>query len=157
MDAAARGRAAGVCAGLTVGLCLTVLPSVLSGPFVGSFLGLGCLLVVTGGVGYVSGSWALSVGGFLLLFLSAFPLSPFIGGCLGCACDIPENYVYWKHIRIDFSVASPAGLGPAARITADPANCICGCPYYYLPLVPLFGGYVLVLLAVLDIDLRSLT
>ncbi len=130
---------------------------VLSGliPFIGLFLGLGSLLVAAGFVGYVSGRWALSVGGFLFLFLSTVP-PPFIGGCLGCAYDIPENYVYWQHIRVDFTFSSPLGLGPATRMTAEPAGCICGCPYYYLPLIPVFGGYGLLLLAVLDIDLRSL-
>ncbi len=157
MDVVSRKQVVGVYAVLTFGICLTVLTYVLSGliPFIGLFLGLGSLLVAAGFVGYVSGRWALSVGGFLLLFLSTVP-PPFIGGCLGCVCDIPENYVYWQHVRADFTFSSPLGLGPATRVTAEPAGCICGCPYYYLPLIPLFGGYGLLLLAVLDINLRSL-
>jgi len=156
MDAVVRRRAAEVSAILALGICLIILTDVLPVPFplIGFVFGVGILLTAAGFVGYVTQRWALSVSGFLLLFLSTVPLQ-FVGGCLGCACHIPENYVYWQHIRAEFTFSSP--IGPVVGVTAEPVGCICGCPYYYLPLLPLLGGYGALLLAVLDIDLRSLT
>lgn len=151
-----RKRAAWVTAALALSTCLTVLLWVLhtgdgiAAPVALLALGVGAPLLVAGYVGYVSRRVAgvvLSAAGAVLLLVGVGLPQQVLRPCLGCLCTPPEQYVYWQHVRAEIAFSSPLGLGPAIRVTAEPADCLCGCPWYYLPLAPLLGGYGLLLLA----------
>jgi energy-coupling factor transporter transmembrane protein EcfT len=131
--------------------CLAAVVSSLDSPLatVLLFPGVGfTLLVVAGVTAHATGRWFLGAVGFVLLFVGLAPLGN-IGGCAGCACEIPAGYEYWRHLRAGFTFTSPIGLGPAVRVTGEPVGCLCGCPYYYLPIGPIFAGHGALVLAVL--------